>query len=219
MTVLLASPRPDDHVSVCTGTILAKNLILTASHCVLDENGTKATKVMVLSPVDKKAIEGAAWVAHPGYRFEAAGDSVYTAHDVALVKLKAPLAFKGLMRAKLPVADYFVAGQVQSVFVAGYGRTDPEGDNGVGRLYSGESKAQILPSPLGEDSFLQMEGETIAQLCPGDSGGPVFLQRKDGYYAVGVHSLADCFAASRSASVFHNISWIKKTAAKLGVKL
>ncbi|HEY8279789.1 MAG TPA: trypsin-like serine protease [Bdellovibrionota bacterium] len=223
MTVSLNTVSRDG-IGFCSGTILSPWLIVTAAHCLTFQNGTSAKLIAVRSTLENKVHLAAGWATHPDFLLKtvpaASGTTVdeVSAHDIALVKLLEPLEFPELATAALPEADLF-AGQERKVMIAGYGQTGPDGDsNPAQKLYSGESLAKIEDSPLGGDRQVVAHGEG-AQICHGDSGGPVILNASPESYLVGVHSTGDCGSFSKATSVFHNLSWIRRSAAALGAEL
>jgi secreted trypsin-like serine protease len=153
----------------CTGVAIARDLVLTAAHCVLPGADYKlvtfdATRTPTLRDIGTIA-------AHPEFDAGAAARHRVTA-DVALVKLAAPL---NVVRAALaPTGDTVAPGD--RLVVAGYGLAT-RGD--------GKSGGTLRVATLvvtGQPGSLQLrlvdpatKGERAGLgACTGDSGAPVF---------------------------------------------
>ena len=79
--VMIIDARGD----LCTGTALARDLILTAAHCVAAKAGYEVKTFQTGA-----AIKAASVAIHPGFNFANYAASRATA-DVALIKLSSPL--------------------------------------------------------------------------------------------------------------------------------
>ena len=157
-------------ISLCTGTLIAPDLVLTAAHCV---SGTTSNDVQfqpgtrgagLYQVRDLRLTPGFVNVAVPGKP------------DLALLKLREPVP--GVPAATLASQPVSI-GSIVDVF--GYGRDESNGnagikrqgkmrvtayESGTARLPDGTSYTarDIVFAPAGNDELT----------CSGDSGGPVF---------------------------------------------
>jgi secreted trypsin-like serine protease len=208
--------------NVCTGTAIARDVVLTAAHCVLPGADYKlleydAARRPLLKDVSRV-------VAHP--RFDA---NAVTAHrvtaDVAVVKLAEPLP---AAMAPAPLAERTVTAAGETFIVAGFGVT-VRGDGRTG----GTLRMASLVS-TGRPGSLQLRLTDPATrnaraglgACTGDSGAPVFREIGGRMMVVGVVSWstaarneAGCGGLSGVTPLSLYYPWIVETAKKLGSPL
>ncbi|XP_054918199.1 chymotrypsinogen A-like isoform X2 [Dermacentor andersoni] len=208
--------------SQCGGSIITKNLILTAAHCLFEE-GAFALKVMVVYKSNLynngKALEAEKMMLHPKFV-----NKLGMVHDVALVKLAVDLEFNRMIKPVcLPTAKMDLAGK--TLVVAGWGTTesnsseillhaevvalpDDECQALLPRIIHPITRRRLHPGPA-----ICASGENQGS-CRGDSGGPLTLTNDDGRtLQVGVVSIGvSCpsNAASVYASVASHIKWIRR---------
>ena len=205
----------------CTGVAIARDLILTAAHCV--QAGAEYKHVELdanRQPILKDVISVAR---HPQFNLKTMLAHRATA-DVALVKLAAPLNVTPVPlmkpRPRVTVGERFA--------VYGYGmsvRTDA--------ATSATLRAATLVA-TGQPGNLQLrlvDPATGGQrdglgACTGDSGGPVY-QDAGGFFAVmgvvswstGAGGSAGCGGLTGVTPIELYRNWIVETAAKLGSPL
>jgi Trypsin len=176
--VMLANQR-----GFCSGTAIARDLVLTAAHCVL---AGADPKLVVFDAAGKPSLKPVATIArHPQFDTEAVRRHRATA-DVAMLKFGstvsgAPVPL-GPASLKVVPGDPFL--------VAGYGFATP----GDGR--SGGTVRTATLVATGQPGMLQvrlMDPETRNEraglgACVGDSGAPVFTNSGGALAVVGVVS-------------------------------
>ena len=160
----------------CTGTVIVRNLVLTAAHCIHQGNSYK----LVEAGPDRQPVfkDVAAIATHPQFNFKTMLAHRATA-DVALLKLKVPhagyIAPLHPLRPRVAVGERFV--------VRGYGATIRGSGNSAGRL------REATLAAIGKPGNLQLRlvdpatgGERPGLgACTGDSGAPVYQKMSSGY--------------------------------------
>jgi secreted trypsin-like serine protease len=204
--------------SSCSGVTLARDLVLTAAHCVLPGADYK---LVVYDAARTPALKDIATITrHPDFDVNAVLRHRVTA-DVALLKLAAPIANAPAALAPagstVTVGDRFV--------VVGYGLATP-GDGRSG----GTVRAATLVA-TGQPGTLQLrlvdpatKGERAGLgACTGDSGAPVFRERAGGLLVIGVVSWSTgannsdgCGGLTGVTPLARYRDWIVQTAGKLG---
>jgi hypothetical protein len=201
--------------SACTGTALARNLVLTAAHCVLQ--GASNTVLTRGEGRDPKRMRVLQALPHPD--FNDAGPVMPTA-DLALLKLAEPLSAR-MAPAPLGTRSVILIGE--RFIVAGYGVTSEEGQFGILRA----ATLMAVRNPTVQHFLLTdpaTRGETTGLgVCSGDSGGPVFDHASGRLALVAVVSWASssrhgpgCGGLTGATPVSPYRDWILDTARKLG---
>jgi Trypsin len=208
------------HGTFCSGVALARDLVLTAAHCVLPG---ATYKLIEFDTARQPALKDIAIIArHPEFDVNAVLRHRVTA-DVALIKLAAPLKVAPALLA--PAGGSVAAGD--RFVVAGYG-VAVHGDGKTG----GTVRAATLVA-TGQPGTLQIrladpatKGERAGLgACTGDSGAPVY--RDGGALAViGLVSwstgpaLSDgCGGLTGVTPLARYRAWIVEQAAKMGSPL
>ena len=187
-------PATGDKYLICSGTLVAPAVFLTAAHCLQDE---PSDLYVSFDEVVGAPDVGPGVTLHHGQargnpRFAGDTDGPGDTHDLAVVVLDAPVP--GVTPARLAARNQLKkvrkrAGRLQWT-VAGYGR---EGHDGEG-FFGGGSKRSGLGAwgALQRGTFtLSQDAPSEAGTCNGDSGGPVLL----GDTVVGVSSDGDATCA------------------------
>ena len=206
----------------CTGTLIARDLVLTAAHCVPPGADTKLVQ---FDAERKPNLRDTLRVErHPQFSQQAFDNHRATA-DVALVKLAAPA--QNAAQAALFSGSFTVA-PGNRFTVAGYGLSE-RGDGKTG----GTLRAADLVA-TGKPGNLQIrlvdpatKGErTGLGACTGDSGAPVFRDDNGRALIIGVVSwstgpnLAEgCGGLTGVTPLSLYRGWIVETAKKLGSPL
>jgi secreted trypsin-like serine protease len=196
-------PETGDKYLICSGTLVAPTVFLTAAHCLLDEPSDLYVSFdsFVGAPdvgPEVKLYHGQAF-GHPDFVDETApGDT----HDIAVVVLDQPVkrARIALLPAKKTLDHLARHGVTDDIRygVVGYGREghDEEGFFGGGSRRFGFSSFDFLePFKL---NLTQAVADGDGGTCRGDSGGPVFLAKTK--IIVGIVSDGDPFCEETSVN-------------------
>ncbi len=218
-----AASRPEvmlvgSHGNFCTGVAIARDLVLTAAHCVPAGAEFKQVELDAERKPVMKDVLGVA--RHPQFNLKTMLAHRATA-DVALVKLAAPLNVTPapLMgaRARVAVGERFA--------VYGYGMSVRTDANTSATLRAATLIATGQPGNLQlrlADPATGGKSNGIGA-CTGDSGGPVY-QDAGGFFAVmgvvswstGANGSAGCGGLTGVTPVELYRGWIVETAAKMG---
>ena len=209
------------HGTFCSGVALARDLVLTAAHCVQAGAEYKLIDFDNARRPLLKAISGIA--RHPEFDAAAALRHRVTA-DVALIKLAAPLALVPAVLA--PSTGAVVAGD--RFVVAGYGVAV----RGDGKTAGIVRSATLIAT--GQPGSLQIRladpagnGERAGLgACTGDSGAPVYRDLAGALAVIGVVSwstgpaLSDgCGGLTGVTPLARYRTWIVEQAGKMGASL
>jgi secreted trypsin-like serine protease len=169
----------DSDGDLCTGTALARDLVLTAAHCV-----ARPVRYQIKAYQNGQAIAVSGIAHHPRFDIEAYRASRATA-DVALIKLAAPLP-DIVVPAALAATRRVKVGE--TLTIAGFGTVADRGDRGLGEPRMAKLTVTGQPGSLQIRLYDAATRNRRAGLgaCTGDSGGPAF--DGDGPLVIGVVS-------------------------------
>jgi secreted trypsin-like serine protease len=148
--------------SVCSGTVVAPTIILTASHCV---SGSGQYAIAYKETGGSPTLQEVRQVArHPEFK-----SGTRVSIDLALVRLKLPLPSRFLPVSLDSDADDDGVGSRMTI--AGFGLARDGDEKSAGTLRS--ATVTVLPRFYPRYFRLGLSGGGIS-ICKGDSGGPVF---------------------------------------------
>lgn len=175
----------------CSGTVIGKNSILTAAHCVLGETASIFVR-------NNNLISQVSEVFTPdSFRIDANLKAIFD--DIAVLKTTDfPLPALGIL-----VNQAVLAGDILNIY--GFGLDE---DGNSGKLKSGQTSVDFVTENHIFGAIFNGEGSNT---CNGDSGGPAVLKFNDangqvGYGIVGVVSTGtstDC--QDHDATLYTNI--------------
>lgn len=177
----LETPASSIINSVCTGTVIAPRVVLTAAHCVRPRTALK------LSLLPQHSGNGS----EPGdipvtdVYVDPEFDRMHAGHDIALLATDVDLGVTPAPLNREPLGKTLVGKEIRAV---GYGLTSS--DAGWPSQFVRRHTMITVVSAPGEFLDVEQAGKGI---CQGDSGGPSFMRRSDGSeLLVAVHSFGLC---------------------------
>ncbi len=196
---------------VCSGSLVAPGVVLTAAHCVVDKETGKVYADLsdFVVAFNRFETEGLprnssttrtvrAVISNP--KFKGIDDAsalglVHTANDVALIGLSedAPGDFTPVAFATASELTTYA----DTLRIAGYGRESAGSSESRGRLKT--AQVTLSDDESSEDIIATLYGSGIGY--SGDSGAPLLiLNPKKGYRLVGVHNTGTHTAGKRASS-------------------
>ena len=184
--VLIVMDSAESPAYVCSGTLIAPKVVLTAGHCVGEPGEFSGLRVFTESDVQNgnnnfpfagpNTVEASAWHAHPQYT-----NSAFFLHDVGVILLSKAVRLPSEQYGRLPAQDQLDAlrpGSSTSFTAVGYGiqRINPVHlEWELTRMFAQPHLVQINTGFTGSFSLLLSNNASTGGTCFGDSGGPNYL--------------------------------------------
>ena len=225
-TVRIFSPD-----GICTGTLVTRNIVMTAAHCMVDESGRifphAEDSTVVFNRFEEEILDldattkitASKAILDRGY---IGSDSRHTTedyssrttknHDVGLIRLAkdAPAEF-----APIPIALHSeIEAYSDTLLVAGYGKEVDVDDGPSGRLKS--AKVTLVENDARYSRIRTKYGNGLS--CSGDSGGPLLIKTPEGYKLAGVHNTgqAGCRGTASAARIVDYTDFLDQAMRRLG---
>lgn len=197
--------------SLCTGSLLGNNLVLTAAHC-LGQDPRKAVIIFALNIAKAnqtmaRPVVGA--IAHSLFA-QARGRRTADVGDIALIKYQGTTPVGYRPATLLPNVSVLRNG-IPTV-IAGYGMSDGITKRGSGTL---RHTVTTIANTRFATSEVQVEQRQGRGACHGDSGGPAFVVANGIYYLWGITSRGSqdpkdqCNGLSIHTNILFYAKWVQ----------
>jgi hypothetical protein len=197
---LFAAQPGANQGSLCTASVIAPTVLLTAAHCVSASEVGEGAQFVGLTGNDLDSDIGsqlAVRATYPNPLWD--GNDLQGGHDQGIVILAAPVTTP-----PLPINRRSLSSTGQSVRLIGYGLSDESAQTGAG------VKRQVTTSIVGLTSTMIHIGDDSRATCEGDSGGPALMMIDGAETIVGTTSygLVDCSDGGWDARVDSDLAFI-----------
>jgi secreted trypsin-like serine protease len=196
VVALVARLPGQERTGLCTATLIAPRVLLTAAHCVSPALlGQGAQHYAFLShnvidensrgqPIDIEAVHYDPLFDH---------NNPPAGHDIAVAILRERLPIEPIPWLRAPLANAAAYGR--RARLVGYGV-----DNGFMQQGAGRKRTVTVQLNDVDDRFMYVGSLFGGGICQGDSGGPVLVELNGREHVVGVNSFGMLFCLMQSMS-------------------
>lgn len=208
---------------LCSGAIIAPDLVLTAAHCVTDSASYRVTGVnRAFKP---QRVRVAALAVHPTF---VTGTTPRTQPgvDLAILRLERPFGAEFLPLDPLRAGSIDVGDEVT---IAGFGVLT-EKSKRTARTLRQANLVSLGPIQVANRVLIVADRERLAETsgagaCRGDSGGPILAASGNGYMLYGIVSWSSgafrtrersaCGGLTAVTPIVEHLSWIRQAVRSL----
>ncbi|CAG0890891.1 unnamed protein product [Darwinula stevensoni] len=185
--------------TICSGSIVSERWIVTAAHCIVNQNKVKASSVTVrVGSANKNtgtAIASANYFAHPDYNPATYNMTGSAGNDIALIQLPTSLTFGTTIQPICYPSSDTVTGSTISTCdqkVFGWGTTD-KANTIYATLLQTQNVTVVADSPdcssfTGGRIICVQSDVSGSEVCDGDDGGPLVVWYANRAYLTGMLS-------------------------------
>lgn len=227
VVMLITKMKDESKVAICTSVALTSRVLLTAAHCVSDDQDASKTIAITRATlscesgvdVTRDQIKVSKVVRHEGY----SATSSYLAgeNDLALVFLSTPLSYS---YPTYKIADSNLVNSANTLYFWGFGEVNHNA-GGSGLLRKTEVSGSQY-SILKYDKKVRVDQSYGRGVCSGDSGGPGLVKVNGEYQILGINSYVEgekesemCKGQGYLVLADSYKDWIQRKLASRGEKL
>jgi secreted trypsin-like serine protease len=191
VVLLRATTSGSQTAAICSGTVVAPSMILTAAHCVHPAvvGAGASFDVFLGSNLATQGSDTSLWTHVASTVYDTAFDpsQLTSGHDVGVAFLAAPVSIAPVALNQVALTNADVG---SSLRIVGFGTSNGSDTTGVTAGIRRTGNAPLSSF----DSLTVHLGAGAQSTCDGDSGGPAFLDGPSGEVQIGITSygLTDC---------------------------